>query len=168
MVRDLRLFQDGHYYYLPALSLPFVGRQIARAHGAAFEPFWARWFAGPVGRAKARLLARYGLRYETPKPQNVLVQLRPDLHPTGRILLRDVGDAESATDAGACTDVPWSRLSTDLRPETRNAFRAFGEAGAHTVAASSRAHASIGSDRTAAGGGLRGPASLSGRRPRAR
>ena len=32
MVRDLRLFQDGHYY-LPALSLPWVGRQIARANG---------------------------------------------------------------------------------------------------------------------------------------
>jgi hypothetical protein len=53
MVRDLRAFQ-GDRYHLPALSLPWVGRQIARRNGEDFEPFWARCFAETVGRAKAR------------------------------------------------------------------------------------------------------------------
>ena len=50
MVRDLRLFQDGRHY-LPALSLPWVGRQIARRHGQPFDRFWGRHFARRVGRA---------------------------------------------------------------------------------------------------------------------
>jgi len=135
MVRDLRLFQDGHYY-LPALSLPFVGRQIARAHGAELDEFWGRYFAEPVGRSKARLFARYGLWYETPNPQNVVVQLSRDLRPTGTLVFRDVGDGECATDAFTATELPWTRLESDLRPETPNSFWAFGEAAEHAVAAS--------------------------------
>lgn len=138
MVRDLSLFQDGHHY-LPALSLPWVGRQIARQHGEAFAPFWGRGFAEPVGRAKARLFARYGLWYETPNPQNVVVQLAPNLRPTGTLVFRDVGDGETATDVDAATDQPWTRLTSDLRPETRNSFWAFGEADDHSVDAATLA-----------------------------
>lgn len=138
MVRDLRLFQDGHYY-LPALSLPWVGRQIARAHGEAFAPFWGRCFAEAVGRAKARLFARYGLFYETPNPQNVVVQLDRELRPTGTLLFRDVGDGECATDAYAAVELPWRRLVSDLRLETQNSFWAFGEADAHSVDAATLA-----------------------------
>jgi hypothetical protein len=134
MVRDLHLFQDGHYY-LPALSLPFVGRQIARAHGADLDGFWGRHFAEPVGRAKARLFARYGLWYETPNPQNVVLQLTRDLRPTGTLVFRDVGDGECATDAFTATELPWTRLESDLRPETQNSFWAFGEAGDHSFEA---------------------------------
>jgi len=130
LVRDLRLFQDGHYY-LPALSLPFVGPQIARAHGADLDGFWGRHFAEPVGRAKARLFARYGLWYETPNPQNVVVQLSRDLQPTGTLVFRDVGDGECATDAFTANELPWTRLESDLRPETQNSFWAFGDAGDH-------------------------------------
>jgi hypothetical protein len=132
LVRDLRVLQDGHYY-LPALSIPWVGRQIARRHGEAFAEFWGRSYAEEVGRAKARLLARYGLQFETPNPQNVLVQLDRDLFPTGRIVIRDLGDANCATDARACREVPWTALHHDLRPETRNSFWAFDEAGTHRV-----------------------------------
>jgi hypothetical protein len=132
MVRDLRLFQDGSHY-LPALSLPWVGRQIARQNGGDFARFWGRHFAEAVGRAKARLLARYGLWYETPNPQNVVIQLDRRLRPTGHLLFRDLGDGECATDAFASTEVPWTRLEADLRPETQNSFWAFGEAGTHAV-----------------------------------
>jgi hypothetical protein len=132
MVRDLRLFQDGHHY-LPALSLPWVGRQIVRRHGADFARFWGLHYAAAVGRGKARLLARYGLWYETPNPQNVLVQLDHDARPTGRLSFRDVGDGECATDAFGVAHVPWTRLVRDLRPETQNSFWAFGEAGDHAV-----------------------------------
>jgi hypothetical protein len=134
LLRDLRLFQDGHYY-LPALSLPFVGGPIARRHGADPETFWGQHFAEPVGRVKARLLARYGLWFETPNPQNLLVQLDRNLFPTGKVVFRDVGDGDCATDAREVCDVPWRRLVSDLRPETRTSFWAFGEAGEHSIPA---------------------------------
>lgn len=132
MVRDLRLFQDGHHY-LPALSLPFVGRQIARRHGEPFDRFWARHFAAPVGRCKAELVARYGLWYETPNPQNVLIQLDRDARPIGRLVFRDVGDGECATDCFQSKSGLWTQLTADLRPETENSFWAFAEAGEHAV-----------------------------------
>lgn len=134
LVRDLRGFQDGHYY-LPALSIPWVGRQIARGHGAPFEDFWGQHYAEAVGRVKARLLVRTGLQLETPNPQNLLVQLDGRLAPTGRIVVRDLGDANCATDAPSCSapDRPWTRLLEDLRPETSNSFWAFDEAQAHSV-----------------------------------
>jgi len=133
LVRDLRLFQDGHHY-LPALSLPWVGRQIAGRHGERFAEFWGRHYAERVGRAKARLLARYGLWYETPNPQNVVVQLDRALQPTGVLVFRDLGDTYCATDAFEARDIPWTRLERDLRPETENSFWAFGEAGPCSVA----------------------------------
>jgi len=132
MVRDLRLFQDGNYS-LPALSLPFVGRQIARSSGEPFDAFWARHYAAPVGMAKARLFARYGMWFETPNPQNLLVRLEPSLRPLPDIVVRDVGDAECATDTFTCVERAWSKLESDLRPETQNSFWAFGEAGAHAI-----------------------------------
>jgi len=135
LVRDLRRFQDGNYY-LPALSLPFVGRQLAARHGEPFGAFWERCYAEPVGRAKAELLARYGLWYETPNPQNVLVQLGRNLQPTGRILFRDVGDGMCATNAlelGAAELTPWTEFRGDLRLETKTSFWAFAESSHHSV-----------------------------------
>jgi len=132
LVRDLALFQDGHHY-LPALSLPWVGRQIPRRHGESFETFWERHFAVEVGRAKARLLARYGFWYATPNPQNVLIQLDRTLHPTGRLVFRDLGDGECATDAFECQSAPWSRFTGELRPETANSVWAFDACGPHSV-----------------------------------
>jgi hypothetical protein len=134
MVRDLRLFQDGHYY-LPALSIPFVGPQIARKLSEDFEALFGRHFAEAIGRAKAALFARYGLWYETPIPQNLVLQLDLELRPTGTLVFRDVGDGEFGTDALTATDLPWTRLLADLRPETTTSFWAFGEAGAHAIAA---------------------------------
>ncbi|HPG25395.1 MAG: hypothetical protein H6748_02160 [Spirochaetaceae bacterium] len=132
LVRDLRRFQGGHYF-LPALSLPWVGHPIARARGEDFARFWGRHYAEAVGRAKARLFLRYGLFYETPNPQNLLVELDSGLSPTGTIVCRDVGDGLCGTDAFTAEGVPWTRLESDLRPETRNSFWAFGEAGDHSL-----------------------------------
>jgi hypothetical protein len=139
MVRDLRAFQDGHYY-LPALSLPFVGTAIARRNGADPGSFWGRHFADAVGRAKARLLARYGLWYETPNPQNILIQLDAAMRPTGRLVFRDAGDGDCCTDAHTQERAPWTRLVSDLRPETRTSFWAFGEAGSESIPAAVLEH----------------------------
>lgn len=61
------------------------------------------------------------------------MQLDRRLWPTGRIVLRDIGGGECCTDAREVSGVPWTRLVSDLRPETRNSFWAFGEAGEYPV-----------------------------------
>jgi hypothetical protein len=132
VVRDLRPLQDGHFY-LPALSIPWVGRQIAKLHGEPFESFWGRHYAESIGRAKAKLLARYGAQYETPNPQNVLVQLDRKLHPTGAIVLRDLGDVNSLMAEVSEGVNPWGAMQAAPRPETTNSFWAFDEADALSI-----------------------------------
>jgi hypothetical protein len=132
LVRDLRFFQDGRYS-LPALSLPFVGPQLARARGETLADFGRAHYAIPVGRGKAKLLLRYGLWFETPNPQNLLLRFDMGLRPLPEIVFRDVGDGDCATDANEATDRPWTKLTGDLRPETKNSFWAFGEAGENSI-----------------------------------
>lgn len=92
IIRDARQLDDGHYY-LPALSIPYVGREIARVNGAPFGRFFEQHYAALLGEAKARLLLRTGLQMETPNPQNILIQLDRNLRPTGKIVFRDISDA---------------------------------------------------------------------------
>jgi hypothetical protein len=135
VVRDLRPLQDGHHH-LPALSIPWVGRQIARLHGQPFEAFWGRHYAAAVGRAKAKLLARYGLQYETPNPQNIMVRLDAELRPTGTIVMRDLGDTDSVMVELSAGDRPWDPripMDWDVCPETRTSFWAFDGANALSV-----------------------------------
>jgi hypothetical protein len=134
LVRDLSPLQDGSYY-LPALSLPWWGRQIASLQGAGFEEFWAGCYAEAVGRAKAKLLTRYGLQYDTPNPQNLLIQLGRDLRPTGVIALRDLGDLNPVAPLQAPAPAPWTRLQGELKPETQNSFWAFDSADEQRVPA---------------------------------
>lgn len=91
-LRDLRPLQDGNYY-LPAFSIPYAGREIARINHAEFGEFWQKHYGELLGQAKAQLLLRYGLQMETPNAQNWLIQLDKNLKPTGRIYMRDVADA---------------------------------------------------------------------------
>ena len=72
-----------------------------------FDSFWGRHYAEAVGRAKATLLVRYGLQYETPNPQNVLMQLDAELRPTGAIVLRDLGDVNSLMADVSEGENPW-------------------------------------------------------------
>lgn len=127
LVRDLGPLCDGHFY-LPAFGIPFVGAALAAAAGETFAAFWAAGYAEPVGRAKAKLLARYGLQYQTPNPQNILVQLDAGLRPTGVIVLRDLADTDFVTDSGRECGASWSRLTAPLAPETANSFWAFEQA----------------------------------------
>ena len=127
LVRDLAPLCDGHLY-LPAFSIPFVGAALAASAGESFSGFWGAGYAEPVGRAKAKLLARYGLQYQTPNPQNILVQLDAGLRPTGGIALRDLADTDFVTDAGRECGAPWTHLTASLAPETANSFWAFDQA----------------------------------------
>lgn len=127
LVRDLTPLRDGNFY-LPALSLPWWGRAIAKLHGADFEEFWGVCYAEAIGRAKAKLLTRYGLQYDTPNPQNLVIQLARDLRPTGVIALRDLGDLNPVAPLAATGTAPWRCLHADLKPETQNSFWAFDSA----------------------------------------
>ncbi len=92
LFRDLSFMNDGNYY-LPALSLPYVGRQIAELNHENADLFWKKNYAAVLGRAKAKLLLRYGLQMETPNAQNMLIQLDRNLRPTGAIVFRDISDS---------------------------------------------------------------------------
>ncbi len=127
LVRDLAPLCDGNFY-LPAFSIPFVGAAIAAAAGESFAGFWGAGYAEPVGRAKAKLLARYGLQYQTPNPQNILVQLDARLRPTGTVVLRDLADTDFVTDSDRECGAKWTRLTAKLAPETANSFWAFEQA----------------------------------------
>lgn len=92
VVRDVRMLADGHYY-LPALSIPYAGRDIAKLNGESFESFFKKNYAQLLGEAKARLLLRYGLQMLTPNSQNMLIQFDKNMVPTGKIVFRDISDA---------------------------------------------------------------------------
>lgn len=92
LVRDVSFMRDGNYY-LPAFSLPYVGREIAKVNGHEPDAFWREAYGAALGRAKAKLLLRYGLQMETPNTQNILIQLDRNLKPTGRIVFRDLSDS---------------------------------------------------------------------------
>jgi len=124
LVRDLQPLADGNYY-LPGFALPWCGREIAALHREPFDAFWGRHYAAAVGRAKAKLVARYALQYETPNPQNLLLQLDARLRPTGQVVFRDIGDANSLVATRSAPDRPWGAPAVALTPETANSFWAF-------------------------------------------
>jgi hypothetical protein len=93
LVRDARILRDGHYY-LPAFSIPYVGRQIAFANHEMFTSMFEKAYAENLGDMKARLLLRYGLMMQTPSPQNIFIQLDRDLKPTGKMVLIDLSDTD--------------------------------------------------------------------------
>ena len=92
MVRDLEPLQDGNYY-LPGFSVPSLGESIAVKQGESGDAFWSEHYAASLGRAKAKLLVRYGLQMKTPNAQNWLVQMNAEGKPTGAIVVRDINDA---------------------------------------------------------------------------
>lgn len=96
LFRDLSFMKDGNFY-LPALSIPYAGRDIAKLNGELPEVFWRKHYAELLGKAKAKLLLRYGLQMETPNSQNMLIQLDRSLKPTGVIVFRDISDTMLVT-----------------------------------------------------------------------
>lgn len=141
VVRDVRKLDDGHYY-VPALSIPWIGRQIAEINGEDFNTFWQRNYASLLGESKAKLLLRYGIQMETPNAQNMLIQFDRNMKPTGRLVFRDVSDAffvdAAARGLGFSAEVARDIAvdytpKTFLRPFWSNSSWRFDEAGALSV-----------------------------------
>ncbi len=91
LFRDLSFMKSGNYY-LPALSIPYVGREIAEINRMPADSFWKKAYAELLGRSKAKLLLRYAAQMETPNSQNMLIELDKKLKPTGRLVFRDISD----------------------------------------------------------------------------
>jgi hypothetical protein len=141
VVRDLSPLQDGNYYF-PALSIPYEGRMIAKQNGQNFVDFWGKNYAELLGRAKARLLIRYGLQMETPNCQNMLIQLDRNLKPTGKLVFRDISDSDmvvgvargmGADDILDTDHMLGYRPKQDILPETWNSLWRLDEAGVSSV-----------------------------------
>ena len=92
MIRDLNFLKKPDHYYMPAFSLQTVGSVIAKKHNETFSDFWKKNYAETLGRTKAQLLLRYGLKMDCPHGQNILIELDSALKPTGRLVLRDIDD----------------------------------------------------------------------------
>jgi hypothetical protein len=96
VVRDLAgIVKSGDFIYAPGFSVLHeeLGREIARKNGSdnPYE-FWTKNYVEPVARAAAEFSARTGLWYDSPHGQNFLVEMDKNYKPTGRIVLRDLGD----------------------------------------------------------------------------
>ncbi|GIL18689.1 MAG: hypothetical protein BroJett040_24400 [Oligoflexia bacterium] len=140
LFRDLSFMKDGNYY-LPALSIPFAGREIAEFNNEHPDLFWKKHYAEILGRSKAKLLLRYGLQMETPNPQNMLIQLDRNLKPTGVLVFRDLSDTvliESiARGLGEHTVLEKDRTmgvenAESLRPYWSNSLWRFDRAGSNS------------------------------------
>lgn len=91
-IRDLRPLDNGNLFF-PAHLIPVVGDEIAAKSGQNMAEFFKGAWAGALGRFQAKMLVRYGMEYNPINPQNFLIELSPDLKPTGRLAVRDLGDA---------------------------------------------------------------------------
>ncbi|MBX2995681.1 MAG: hypothetical protein KF681_12700 [Bdellovibrionaceae bacterium] len=95
VVRSLEGLGKSGHYYLPGFSALHdrTGRMIALKNGAVSPAkFWETHYVRPLARALAEFFVMTGLAYDSPHSQNFLVELDPELRPTGKIILRDTGD----------------------------------------------------------------------------
>lgn len=95
IVRSLHELPSGQYNYLPGFSAMHseVGRHIAQLNGYD-DPleFWNKHYNKPLARSLAELAAKTGVTYDSPHSQNFLIELDRNFRPTGKIILKDMGD----------------------------------------------------------------------------
>ena len=101
IVRSLALFSQGNRFYLPGFSAlnDAVGVDIAKLNGSDNpEAFWREHYNRNLARALAEFAAYFGLAPDSPHSQNFLVELDAKMKPTGRIVIRDLGDSYALID----------------------------------------------------------------------
>lgn len=96
IVRSLNDVPGGQTYYLPGFSALHgeEGERIARLNGATdVAEYWKTHYNDQLAKALAEFTSTSGVFYDSPHSQNFMVELDKNLKPTGRIVLRDFGDA---------------------------------------------------------------------------
>ncbi|MCR9205956.1 MAG: hypothetical protein NXH75_15340 [Halobacteriovoraceae bacterium] len=100
IVRSLDQIKEEKAYLLPGFSALYetVGKEIAELNGFD-DPveFWRINYSDPLAKALAELAAIGGLSYDSPHSQNFMIELDKNLKPTGKIILKDLGDVEVIT-----------------------------------------------------------------------
>lgn len=95
IMRSLNDVPNNDHYYMPGFSVLHEreGARIAKLNGATdVAAFWEKNYAEPLAKALAEFFAYTGAWYDSPHSQNFLVELDKKMRPTGRIVLRDLGD----------------------------------------------------------------------------
>ena len=79
-------------YYLPGFSALHdkVGKELAGKESPV--EFWNTNYVQPLGKALAEFAGIWGLSFDSPHSQNFLIELDKQKKPTGRVILRDLGD----------------------------------------------------------------------------
>ncbi|MBY0414701.1 MAG: hypothetical protein K2Q18_11065, partial [Bdellovibrionales bacterium] len=94
----------------PAFSLLHEeeGVRIAKLNGATSAvSYWEKHLNQPLARAMAEYFSKTGAWFDSPHGQNFLVELDQDMKPTGRIVLRDLGDSYLLEDFVKNTPFAW-------------------------------------------------------------
>lgn len=94
-IREIGEAGRGQVWF-PALAIPMHGKAFAEAWqpGCVWTDFWGQHFARPLGRAKAEMLAYFGLQHMTSNAQNFLVAFDRGAPGSAakHVILRDIGD----------------------------------------------------------------------------
>jgi len=101
LVRVLGDLPEKKKYYVPGFSAVNhnAGIELARINGSLNpKEFWNTHYNKPLARALGELAAKTGITYDSPHSQNFLVELDENNRPTGRIVLRDLGDSNLVGD----------------------------------------------------------------------
>ena len=110
IMRSLNDLPNDTHYYIPAFSIMHEkeGVRIAKLNGAT-DPvkFWDQHLVQPLANAMAEYFAVTGAWYDSPHAQNFLVELDQDMKPTGRMVLRDLGDSYLLKDFVENTNFAW-------------------------------------------------------------
>ncbi|PIS11861.1 MAG: hypothetical protein COT73_01685 [Bdellovibrio sp. CG10_big_fil_rev_8_21_14_0_10_47_8] len=96
VVRELAdISRSQGVIYLPGFSAlhETKGKEIAALNGSN-DPyaFWTEHYVKPMAKAAAELASKTGIWYDSPHSQNFLIELNSAYKPTGRIVIRDLGD----------------------------------------------------------------------------
>lgn len=94
-IREIGGAGSGEIWF-PALAIPSHGKPFAEAwkSGCNWIEFWEEHFARPLGRAKAEMMAYFGLQHMTSNAQNFLIAFDRNSPGTKakHVILRDIGD----------------------------------------------------------------------------
>lgn len=95
VVRELAGLPKGGKYYVPGFSALHseLGAAIAKRNGSDSPyMFWTTHYLQAMARASVEFMAKTGIWLDSPHSQNFLVELDANMKPTGRIVIRDLGD----------------------------------------------------------------------------
>ena len=110
IMRSLNDLPNDTHYYIPAFSVlhETEGVRIAKLNGSSNPvEFWNKHLVEPMAFAMAEYLSITGAWYDSPHAQNFLIELDTEMKPTGRVVLRDLGDSYLLEDFIKNTNFAW-------------------------------------------------------------